>query len=157
MNVHLATVFYTQDLKTYGFEEILKPLIDYLKILETKGIQLPFIDETLFGSVIQITGDNLALNAWFCWMRFCLTNQEDTQSVFTEDEPGLILRSKELYIEQFNALSEDPSLPVVYGVKKPCLLNTWQYFHSTDNFTIDVMHDLLEGIVMTMLWFLLTS
>lgn len=62
MNAHLAAVFYTQDLKTYGFEEIIKPLIDDLKILETKGIQLQFIVEPLFGSVFQVTGDNLALN-----------------------------------------------------------------------------------------------
>lgn len=110
MNVYLATLFDTQDLKTYGFEEILKPLIDDLKILETKGIQLPFIDETLFGSIIQITGDNLALNGLLGFVesfsaahccRFCLTNKEDIQSVFTEDGPGLILRSKELYIEHF--------------------------------------------------------
>ncbi len=63
MNIHFAALFYAQDLKTYGFEEILKPLIDNLKFLETEGIQLPFIDEPLFGSVIQVTGDNLALNS----------------------------------------------------------------------------------------------
>ena len=31
MNVHLAALFYTEDLKTYGFDLILKPLIDDLK------------------------------------------------------------------------------------------------------------------------------
>ena len=156
MNVHLATLFYTQDLKTYGFEEILKSLIDDLNILETKGIQLPFIDEPLFGSVVQVTGDNLALIGLLGFVesfsaaqccRFCLTNKEEILSVFTEDNPGLILRSKELHIEHCNALSEDPSLPAVYGVKKTCVFNTLQYFHSTDNFTVDIMHDLLEGIV----------
>lgn len=40
LNVHLAALFYTQDLKTYGFEEIPKPLIDDLKILETKGTSI---------------------------------------------------------------------------------------------------------------------
>lgn len=98
MNVHLAALFYTQDLMTYGFEEILKPQIDDLKILETKGIQLPFIEEPLFGSVIQVTGDNLALNGLLGFVesfsathccRFSLTNKEEIQSVFTEDNPGL--------------------------------------------------------------------
>ncbi|KAF7651237.1 hypothetical protein LDENG_00113750, partial [Lucifuga dentata] len=56
MNVHLTALFYTEDLKTYGFDNILKPLIDDLKILETEGIQLPFIEQPLFGSVIQVTG-----------------------------------------------------------------------------------------------------
>ena len=156
MNVHLAALFYTEDLKTYGFDLILKPLIDDLKILETTGIQLPFINEPLFGSVIQITGDNLALNgllgfvesfsATYC-CRFCLTNKEEIQSVFTENNPGLVLRSKELYVEHCNALSEDPTLPSVYGVKKACVLNSLHYFHSSDNYTVDIMHDLLEGVV----------
>ena len=66
MNRHLTALFYTEDLKTYDFDETLKPLIDDLKILETKGIHLPFNEEPLFGSVIQVTGDDLALNSLFC-------------------------------------------------------------------------------------------
>lgn len=110
MNVHLAALFYSEDLKTYGFASIFKPLIDDLNILETEGIQLPFIDEPLFGSVMQVTGDHhLALNSLsgfvesfsaIHWCRFCLIQKEEIQSVFTEDNPGLILRSRELYIEQ---------------------------------------------------------
>lgn len=156
MNVRLVALFYTEDLKMYGFDTILKPLINDLKILETKGIQLPFIDEPLFGSVSQVTGDNLALNSLLGfveslsathWCRFCLTNKEEIQSVFSENNPGLVLRSKELYTEHCNTLSEDPTLPSIYGVKKSCVLNSLQYFHSTDNYAVDIMHDLLEGII----------
>lgn len=55
---------------SFGFYEILKPLIDDLKILETKGIQLAFTEEPLFGSVIQVTGDNLALNSLLGFIEF---------------------------------------------------------------------------------------
>ncbi|XP_041823596.1 uncharacterized protein LOC121628577 [Melanotaenia boesemani] len=156
MNVHLAVLFYTEDLKKYGFEEILKPLIDDLEILETQGIKLPFIEEPLFGSVIQVTGDNLALNSLLGfvesfsathWCRFCLTNKEEIQSVFTENNPGLVLRSRELIVEHCNALREDPALLSIYGVKKYCVLNSLKYFHSSDNYAVDIMHDLLEGVV----------
>ncbi len=34
-----------------------------LNFLETEGIQIPFTEEPLFGSVIQVTGNNLALNS----------------------------------------------------------------------------------------------
>lgn len=104
----------------------------------------------MFESVFQVTGDNLALNSllgfvesfsatYFC--RFCLTNKEEIQSVFSEDNPGLTLHSRELHIEHCNALSEDPALPTVYGVKKPCVLDSLQYFQCTDNFAVDIMHD----------------
>ena len=156
MNVHLAALFYTNDLKTYGFEEILKPLINDLKILETKGIQLPSFEKPLFGSVIQITGDNLALNGLlgfvesfsgthFC--RFCLTSKDEVQSVFTEDHPGLVFRSKELHTENCKALNENSTVLSVFGVKKNCVFNSLKYFHSSDNYAVDIMHDLLEGVV----------
>ncbi|KAF7647295.1 hypothetical protein LDENG_00174680 [Lucifuga dentata] len=156
MNVHLTALFYTEDLKTYGFDNIPKPLIDDLKILETEGIQLPFIEQPLFGSVIQVTGGNLALNTTLGfvesfsathWCRFCLTCKKDIQSVYTEDYPGLILHSVEIYNEHCKALNEDSSLSSVFGVKKSCVLNSLKYFHSANNFAVDVMHDLLEGVV----------
>lgn len=62
MNIHLLSLFYSDDLKTYGFNKILKPFIDDLKILETEGIQLPFFENPLFGSVIQLTGYNVTVN-----------------------------------------------------------------------------------------------
>lgn len=39
MNIHLVALCYTEDLKKYGFDKILKPLISHLKILETDGIK----------------------------------------------------------------------------------------------------------------------
>lgn len=155
LNVHLVSLFHTADVKTYGFDEIMKPLIRDLKILETQGVQLPFFDEPLLGTVFQITGDNLALHTALGYVesfsathccRFCLTNKEQIQSFFSENHPDLILRSKALYAEQCEELCENPTLHV-YGVKKPCVFNSLQYFHSTDNYAVDIMHDLLEGVV----------
>lgn len=60
MNIHLVALFHSEDLKKYSFEPILPPLIEDLKILESRGISVPFSDTMLQGSVIQVTGDNLA-------------------------------------------------------------------------------------------------
>lgn len=133
-----------------------KPLISDIKVLETNGIKLPFLDEPLFGTVIQVTGDNLALNSLLGfvesfsathWCRFCLTSKEETQVKFTEAEPGITLRSKDLHADHCKVLQNEDLQSVVYGVKKDCVLNSLEYFHSTENFAVDIMHDLLEGVV----------
>ncbi|XP_053475799.1 uncharacterized protein LOC128605004 [Ictalurus furcatus] len=156
INVHLAALFYMEDLKTYGFDVIPKPLIDDLKILETEGIQLPCFEQPLFGSVIQVTGDNLALNGLLAFVeyfsatnfhRFCLISKEEVQSIFTEDHSGLIFHSKEVHTEHCKALNENPELRSIYGVKKSCVHNSLQYFHCTDNYAVVIIHDLLEGVV----------
>ena len=33
-----------------------------------------------------------------------------------------------------------------HGVKSACVLNNSRYFHVTENFCPDVMHDILEGV-----------
>lgn len=82
MNIHTVVLFYSEDLKKYGFDAILKPLVEDLKILETKGIHTALSDTPVKGTVVQVTGDNLALHGLFGFVesfsaayccRFCLT------------------------------------------------------------------------------------
>ncbi len=42
---------------------ILQPLINDMKTLETEGLDLPVSAEKVHGTVCQITGDNLEMNA----------------------------------------------------------------------------------------------
>lgn len=41
---------------------------------------------------------------------------------------------------------EDPTLQSTFGVKRTCLLNDLQYFCVSDNYAVDIMHDILEGV-----------
>lgn len=34
----------------------------------------------------------------------------------------------------------------MYMMKRSCLLNNLQYFNTADNFSVDIMHDILEGV-----------
>ncbi|KAK0151868.1 hypothetical protein N1851_006762 [Merluccius polli] len=156
MNIHLVALFHSEDLKKYGFGPILQPLINDLKILEMQGIQVPFSDTPLMGSVIQVTGDNLAVHGLFGMVesfsatyccRFCLTDKTSLQSTFSEDDPDLILCTKELYTEHCDTVAQNPTLVHSFGVKRGCPLNALQFFHSLDNYSVDIMHDLLEGVV----------
>lgn len=155
-NIHVISLFYSQDLKKYGFDKILQPLIDDLKSLETEGIDVPFSDTPLLGSVVQVTGDNLGLHGLFGFVesfsathfcRFCLISKDVSQSIFSEDHPGLIFRTREIHAQHCATLSENSLLVSTFGVKKSCLLNTLKFFHTSENYAVDIMHDLLEGVV----------
>lgn len=60
MNIHLVALFHSEDFKKYGFDPILKPLVDDIKVLEIEGMLVP-----LKGTVFLVTGDNLAVHGLF--------------------------------------------------------------------------------------------
>lgn len=132
MNIHLVSLFYAQDTKKYGIDEILKPLVKDLKILETSGIAVPFAKFPVFGTLAQITGDNLGMHSilgflesfranYFC--RFCLIDQSSAQFVFSKDDPCLTLRSPILNNQHYNNLVDDPTLTSSFGIKRKSILN----------------------------------
>ena len=64
-NIYLLLCYHTEDIKVFGWEAILEPLVNELLELETKGIDL-----TVDGNVINynvgiscVTGDDLFLNS----------------------------------------------------------------------------------------------
>ncbi|KAK2864168.1 hypothetical protein Q7C36_003322 [Tachysurus vachellii] len=147
MNIHLVASFHTEDVKNYGFDPILQPLTDDIKILESHGIDLPFSSEKVYGTICQIIGDNLGMHGimgfaesfsgrHFC--RLCLIEKDDSQNVYKEDDPKIILRGKELFEMHCSELQSNP--------QKLLTLNSLQYFHVCYNFSLDIMHDILEGV-----------
>ncbi len=128
-------------------------LLSMTKVLENKGIQGP--DGFVRGSIVQVTGDNLGLHSLFGFVesfraryncRICLAEREDYQTVFCENEPNITFRTKETHLRHCEALQSDPTLHQVCGVKRTCLLNTLQYFNLSENFSVDLMNDILEGV-----------
>lgn len=47
MNIHLVALFHTEDVKKYGFDPILQPLINDIKTLESRGLNSPFSTEKI--------------------------------------------------------------------------------------------------------------
>lgn len=81
---------------------------------------------------------------YFC--RSCLIEKDDAQKVYSEDDPKIILRQKELFEMHCNVLESDPQKSSAFGLKKNSSLNSLQFFHVCDNFSFDIMHDVLEGV-----------
>ncbi len=101
-NIHLCALFRAQDIKTYGFDTILEPIISDLKVLETSGITSPMFKNPVRGSIVQVTGDNLGTHGMFGFVesfsarnccRFCVIEKSEFQTVFCENEDSMMLRS----------------------------------------------------------------
>lgn len=153
LNIHLVALFHSQDIKKYGMNAILEPIVRDIKVLESTGINLPFSDQQIYGTVAQVTGDNLGLHTvlgfvesfsarYFC--RFCIADKNECQGLFTDDYPNK-LRNKILHARHCSDV-QDPSIPSSFGVKRTCLLDELKYFSVVDNFAVDLMHDILEGV-----------
>lgn len=106
MNIQLVSLFHAQDLHKYGFDVKLELLINDMKKLESQGLSLPFSDEQIYGTISHITGDNLGmhtilgLNESFSSRHFCglcLIEKNDTQTVYSEDDPKVILHGKDMF------------------------------------------------------------
>lgn len=78
--------------------------------------------------------------------RFCLAEKDVFQTEFCEDYPKIVLHTKDTHTVHCQEMACNPALPYVFGVKSSCLLNLLTYFHTTENFSVDVMHDILEGV-----------
>lgn len=150
-NIFLAALFYVNDVKTgiCRYDDILRPLIKDVKNLETEGIVIN--NTTFFASISCISYDNLGANSLlgftesfnsnnFC--RFCLTETNKMQSVFHEKH--LLMRNNKSHIK---VCSEIQPGEMQMGVKNSTIISTLETFGFCEMLTVDVMHDLLEGVV----------
>ncbi|XP_030750192.1 uncharacterized protein LOC115877983 [Sitophilus oryzae] len=150
-NIHVAALFYSSDLKKYSINDILKPFVKDLQTLETEGIEVSFLPYKLKGTLVALSFDNLGGNMlsgmvesfsanYFC--RMCLMHKNDTQNVFRESDDLCHLRNQDF----FNTLPEIKPGSNYYGSKEKSILNELKYFNLGNTPSIDIMHDILEGV-----------
>jgi len=149
-NIHLCLLFNSIDREVYGFNKIFEPLLDDIKLLETRGLEVQVNGQSsvLFGTICLFTADNLACHSLGGYLEsfaankschFCLIDKHEMQSIFDDD--CLELRNEVNYNE--HVMLKNPSLT---GIKADSCLNSLEYFHITDNVCVDIMHDILEGV-----------
>jgi len=157
-NVHLLAICYEHDLKVHGFGPILNRFCAEMETLSTVGFagQFPLIGErTVYAGLCQVAGDNLALNSmmgfiesfsgdYFCTL--CYATRDNVQTCFVEEK--FEMRTKCAYDHDVPCVTDrEQSARHVRGVKRYCELNNVVGYHVTNNYCIDVMHTLLEGVV----------
>lgn len=154
MNIHLISLFHSHDAKKYGIDKILTPFVDDVKVLEQNGMKVSFTEQPLYGTIAQVTGDNLGLNSilgyvesftnYYC--RMCLIDKASAQTVFSGNDSGVLLCTALINKEHYSYLVENPRENSRFGIKRDSILNSLSYFSVTDNFVFDIMHDILEGV-----------
>lgn len=155
---HLVALARVEDLKgdTNSRNKIAECIVKDLAFLETEGITVEH-NINLKGALVNICSDNLGANStlglcesfnstYYC--RICECSKfECQQSISQHNE---MLRSPEKYSDfskKFFESEREPDVKETKGFKKCCPFNELKYFHAFENFSVDIMHDLLEGAV----------
>jgi hypothetical protein len=156
-SVFLVALWYGQDVKTYGYDKILEPVVNCLMRLESGSGSEVVIGEqhiTVRACLVFMSADNLGYNSLFGfsesfsvmrYCRFCENTRDEVDTIFVES--GLKLRrSTKSYSEAVERVGTPDYDQQATGIKRGCLLNNLQYWHVTENFVVDVLHDVLQGV-----------
>ncbi|XP_065208206.1 uncharacterized protein LOC135840708 isoform X1 [Planococcus citri] len=156
-NIHVLALCYYEDVRKYGFKQILRPFLQELKSLESdEGIVIQLnTDENyvLRASLASFCGDGLAVHDLFgllspsanMFCRLCLISRTDLLNGQLEPQEP---RTKAIYDEHLALIQSNNTQDVrsQTGVKAESPLNELKYFHVADNMIFDPMHDILCGI-----------
>lgn len=172
-NMYLVSLCDSKIVDKYGYNTILERFVHDIQILETVGI--PIDDEEdkeeienirsndniffLKGTLVQVSFDNLGGNTIFgltkCfnsmyYCRICICTKKVCK-VKTIEVANKI-RTKQEYYDQIIKIAQlhDKGVKVIQpkhalGIVNYSMLNDLKYFHTIDNRSQDVMHDIYEG------------
>lgn len=149
-NIFLTMLFHSSDLKTFGAKILFAKLIEELKQLEKVGIDI-MVENKIHNVKFKLTliqGDNLGINTilgfvqgfranYFC--RLCKMPSNISRNQVNLD--NALLRTKINYNEDL--LLNDSSKS---GIIESCVFNEIPSFHVTENYLLDIMHDVFEGV-----------
>ncbi|KAJ8017990.1 hypothetical protein HOLleu_44271 [Holothuria leucospilota] len=135
-------------IEKYGFDLVLRPLINDLKDLSTNGIDIvtTSFEGNVKVGVAQITGDNLGMHSLLGFTesftanypcRHCKVHRDTMRSQVVIDQT--LKRNRTNYAEDVEGNVRTTV------VKNPSIFNELGCFHITENHAPDIMHDVLEG------------
>ena len=120
----------------YGYQEILRPLLDDLRKFEAEGIHVKFDNcvHQFYGTLTMVVADNLAAHAlgvFFCnfstMQHFgCLCNCSQENLIANLPSSRFALRTSEGYDNTVININTEKTLSSVYCIKENSSLNCLQ-------------------------------
>lgn len=146
------SLIHTNDSKESTNKNVFKTLIEELNFLRHNGISIKIDNCTkiIKFQLVKICGDNLGLNSIFgfsqsfrsnFYCRICTCSSEEASKLCTELECKL--RTEDNYDQDVLKANFSQT-----GIKEKCIFNEVDGFNITKNVSIDLMHDVLEGVCM---------
>ena len=144
----------SSDTKFFGFDPVFSKFIEEIKILESeKGMTLKINGGSLIvhGTLASVCADTKGAHEMFGLMspsadkfcRLCLISRKEILSHPTAESVDLRNRKDhDLDVKKAKEFGNQANT----GVSNDCLLNGSQSFHVAENYIMDSMHDVLEGI-----------
>lgn len=156
-NIYLISLCDSKVVENNGCNAILERLVHDIKQLETEGISIDS-ESTLKGTLVQVSFDNLGGNTIFgmvkCfnaefYCRICICNKYKCQKTTREiAEKIRNVKQYNILMDKIRSLQESKTEikpKETFGVLNYCILNDLHYYHSIDNRSQDIMHDVYEG------------
>ena len=149
-SIFLTLLINSKNKKDAKDEDVFKKVVDEVNFLQEQGISLKIGNQSYIVKFkfVLILGDNLGLNGLFGFVesftanyycRICRASSEEAAIMTTENES--ILRNRENYEADVRLQNSSQT-----GIKSSCVFHHIENFHVTENLTVDMMHDLLEGV-----------
>lgn len=153
--IQLVWLCKSENVKKYGLDQVVSPLISDLSQLESVGLHMTISGspEIFKGTVTMIVADNLAshsmggFNESFSGLRICRFCMCTSQELSEGCVPKILVeRTRSCYDEHVKLIEADENLKTTYGVRKNSPFNQLQYFHVSEGLPPDIAHDLFEGV-----------
>lgn len=156
-HIYLVALCNVDDLKTPStdFNNIWRLIVKEIKVLETQGLD---VSDTinLRGTLATVCADNAGANTSlgfagsFSASHYCRICELPKQMCeITSNEQSLELRTIQKYENRLQIIEKSSKVDyaMTKGIRMDCDLNKLDNFHVVENYCIDIMHDLAEGVV----------
>jgi hypothetical protein len=156
-SIHLCLLVKDSYRTLFGYDVILKPLMDDLKKLATDGVWISMKGGGTYhfrGAVATFCGDNLSAHYLGGYRRtfssgkvcrWCMADYKELSRISCEAD--CTLRTEGSMQRQAYLVSQDPLLESVYGIRGPSILSEIPYFRVPSCLPPDAMHDVLEKLL----------
>ena len=155
-SIHLVALCWAKDVALYGYNAVLRPLINDLQQLEVQGVRFFFdgLEHTVYGTISKMVGDNLGQHAIGGFpqsfsttlraCRYCMCLRSEMCDHYTDEK--MIKRTASMHDEHLRCIEENEELSQVYGIKGYSVLDELTYYSSIGQTPFDISHDILEGL-----------